>query len=366
MRVRAAVLERPGAAFVVEDLTLDGPRAGEVLVRIAACGVCHSDYHVATGDTRHPMPCVTGHEGAGVVEAVGEGVASVRPGDSVVLSWAPDCGRCFYCLRGKPNLCGEFTGPLWDGVLLDGRTRLFRNGAPVFHYCGLAAFAERTVVPEACCIRVSSDVPPRVAALIGCAVSTGVGAVTQTVAVRPGDSVAVFGCGGVGLNIVQGAALAGAGSIIAVDKNPAKMELARRFGATHGVNANEDPVAAIRKGTGGRGADWVFEAIGAPKVQEIALDAARPGGVLVLVGLAPMGTATNFPSAVLARQEKSVVGSYYGSVHPRRDFPRLLDWYRAGRLKLDELVTHEYRLDQINEAFAAMTSGDAARGVIVL
>jgi S-(hydroxymethyl)glutathione dehydrogenase/alcohol dehydrogenase len=366
MKTRAAVLYAPGTPFVVEELTLLPPRQGEVLVKIAASGVCHSDWHVATGDTRQPMPVVTGHEGAGVVVDTGPGVGRLRPGDHVTLSWTPDCGDCFYCQRGQPNLCETYTVPLWKGVMLDGTPRLSRDGMPVYHYCGLATFSEYVVVPEQACIAIQRDLPLKMAALVGCAVATGVGAALYTSPVRPGDTVVVYGVGGIGLNIVQAAALAGASQIIAVDTHAAKGDIARQFGATHSLLADDRTAAAVRELTGGRGAEHVFESVGLPAVQEAALKAVRPGGTLTLVGLAPMGSGTNLPGAALVRQEITVRGSYYGSVSPRRDFPAFLQWYRQGRLKLDELISHEYRLEQINEAYAAMLTGRVARGLIVM
>lgn len=363
--MKAAVLYEPKTPFVIEDVELEEPGPGEVLIRVATSGVCHSDWHVVTGATEHPMPVVLGHEAAGVVEAVGDGVTRVELGDHVILNWAPDCGECFYCLRGKPNLCETFVGPLWAGTMLDGTTRLRIDGEMVYHFSGLATFAEKTVVPQETCIPVREDVPLKAASLVGCAVTTGVGATMNTVQIRPGDSVVVYGCGGVGLNIVQGAALCGAETIIAVDQVPAKTDIARNFGATHALIASDDTIEAIQGLTGGRGADYTFEAIGIPAVQEVALEAVRPGGTLVLVGIAPMGSATNFPGAILARQEKNVVGSYYGTANTRRDFPLILDLYMAGKLKLDELISREYALDEINLAYEAMLSGEVARGVIV-
>lgn len=365
MQIHAALLNAPNTPFVIETLSLEEPRAGEVLVKLAACGVCHSDWHVASGDTQHPMPCVCGREGAGVVEAVGQGVSGVARGDHVVLSWAPDCGHCFYCEHGQPNLCETFTGPLWAGTMLDGTPRLRRaDGSPVYHYCGTAAFAEYTVVPAQSCVVIRRDVPLELAALVGCAVATGAGAVLYTAGVRPGESVVIYGCGGVGLSAVQGATLSGAGTVIAVDTSPERLTLAGELGATHLVKAGSLTLGTIRAITGGRGADHVFEAVGQPRVQEAALEAVRPGGVLTLVGLSPMGSGTNLPGAVIVRQEKTIKGSYYGSVHARRDFPLFLDLYMAGKLPLDRLVTHHYALDQINEAFAAMLGGSGARGVI--
>ena len=368
MRIKAALLTTPNKHFQIETLDLAEPRAGEVLVKIAACGVCHSDWHVANGDTKHPMPCVAGHEGAGIVTAVGPNVPRLQVGDHVALSWSPDCGECFYCQRGQPNLCETYTEPIWAGVMLDGTPRLSWNGQPVYHYCGLAAFAEYVVVPYQTCIPVRKDVPLKIAALVGCAVATGVGAAFYTAGVRPGDSVVVYGAGGVGLNTIQGAALCGAKTIIAIDTNASKMALAQQFGATHTLLADRhDPKAtidAIRELTGGRGAEHAFESVGLTSLQETALEAIRPGGMLTLVGLSAMGTGTNLPGAVITRQEKTIKGSYYGSVSPRRDFPMLIDLFVAGKLKLTELISKEYQLDEINDAYAAMLDGSAARGVI--
>lgn len=365
MKVTAALLREARVPFEIHELDLQEPGPGEVLVRIAAAGVCHSDYHLVSGATKHPMPVVAGHEGAGVVEAFGAGISDLHVGDHVVLSWTPDCGECFYCVRGKSNLCETYTGPIWAGVMLDGTPRLSLKGKPVYHYCGLASFATHAVVPRQSCIVARKDVPLEVAALVGCAVATGVGAAMLTANVRPGDSVVVYGCGGVGLSILQGAKLCGAQTLIAVDSNEAKLKIAGEFGATHTLAARDDVPQQVAELTGGRGADYAFEAVGLPKVQEQALHAIRPGGTLVLAGLSAMGTGTNLPAAIITRQEKTIKGSYYGSVHPRRDFPMLLDLYRAGRLDLDRLVSRRYRLDQINEAFAEMLTGGHARGVIV-
>ena len=365
MKIRAAVLTEPNTPFRVETLDLEPPRAGEVLVRLAAVGVCHSDWHVATGATKHPLPVVTGHEGAGVVESVGPGVSGVAPGDHVVLSWAPACGSCFYCLRDKANLCETYTAPIWNGTMLDGSTRLSWDGRPVYSYCGLAAFATHTVVPRQSCVVIRKDVPLDSASLVGCAVATGVGAAMLTAQVKPGDTVVVFGCGGVGLSAIQGARLCGAKRIIAVDTKAVKIWVAQHFGAQSVLMDTDDVVGIVKHHTGGRGADHAIEAIGAPAVQELALDTIRPGGTLTLAGLSPMGSATHFPAAVLARQEKTIKGSYYGGVNPRRDFPMLLDLYAEGKLNLDDLITRRYRLEQINEAYRDMLAGELARGVIV-
>lgn len=365
MKTRAAVLYQINTPFKIETLDLAPPRHGEVLVKIAAAGVCHSDWHLMTGDTRHPLPVVPGHEGAGRVEAVGSGVTRVKPGDQVALNWSPNCGTCFYCLNGRPNLCSTYLEPIWAGTMMDGTPRLSKDGRPVYHYTALACFADYAVVPQECCVPLSPDVPPAVAALIGCAVTTGVGAVLNTAGVKPGSSVAVFGAGGVGLNMIMAAELAGAGRIIAVDRAEAKRAIALEFGATDALVAGPDTNNTIRQLTEGRGADYVFEAVGIPAVQEQCLDAARPGGTIVFSGLAPMGSNTNLPGAVITRQEKTVMGSYYGTANTARDFPFYAGLYLKGKLKLDRLITRTYTLDQINQAYADMLGGELARGVIV-
>jgi len=365
MQTQAAILTEPNKPFQIETVEIDDPKAGEVLIKVTASGVCHSDWHVATGTTRHPMPVITGHEGAGIVQSVGEGVTRVAVGDHVTLSWTPDCGECFYCQNNQPNLCETYTEPIWAGVQLDGTSRVTWQGEPVYIYCGLGTFSEYIVVPQQSCVPIRKDVPLEIASLVGCAVATGVGAAMYTADVRAGQSVVVYGAGGVGLNIIQGAKLCGADPIIAVDTNATKMDIAREFGATHTLMSDDKTIAEIQKLTGGRGADHVFESVGLTQLQEIALDAVRPGGMLTLVGLSPMGSGTNLPGAVITRTEKTIRGSYYGTVNPRRDFPMFVDLYKSGKLKLDELVTRRYNLDQINEAYQQMLTGEVARGIIV-
>lgn len=364
MKTRAAVLYKPHQEFQIEEVDLAPPGEGEVLVRMAAAGVCHSDYHLVTGDTKHPMPVVAGHEGAGIVEAVGEGVTGIKAGDPVALNWAPNCGHCFYCLRDRPNLCTTYVGPLWAGTMMDGTTRLSFGGRPVYHFSAVACFADYAVVPQECCVSLRDDLPLDVAALIGCAVTTGVGATLNTVRVEPGSSVVVFGAGGVGLSIIMGAQLAGAKQIIAVDTNEAKGDLAESFGATDVLINSPDVIQDIRSLTEGRGADYVFEAIGKPAIQELSLEAVRPAGTVVLVGVSPMGSGTNLPGAIITRQEKTVTGSYYGTANTARDFPLYAELYLKGKLDLGRLISRKYRLEQINEAYADMLSGEIARGVI--
>lgn len=366
MKIQAAVLEGANEPFRVQTLELDAPRAGEVLVKLSAVGVCHSDWHLVTGATKHPMPVVAGHEGAGVVEAIGPGVTHIAVGDHVILNWAPACGTCFYCQRDRSNLCETYTAPIWAGTMLDGTTRLHRDGQNVFAYCGLAALATHTVVPQQSCVVIRKDVALEAAALVGCAVATGVGAAMFTAKVQPGDTVVVLGCGGVGLSVIQGARLCGAAQIIAVDGVTSKMWVAKHFGATTALTTDDNVEAIVKRLTGGRGADHVFEAVGIPTLQEKALSLVRPGGTLTLAGLSPMGTSTNFPSALLTRQEKTIRGSYYGTVHAPRDFPMLIDLYAAKKLNLDDMITKRYKLEQVNEAYADMVAGKLARGVILL
>ncbi len=365
MQMQAALLTEAHSPFRIETVEVAPPKAGEVLVKVGAAGVCHSDWHVVQGKTHYPMPIICGHEGAGRVEAVGEGVRQVQAGDHVTLSFRPNCGECFYCRRDKPNLCETFTPSLRSGLQRDGSSRLSWRGAPVYIFTGVGCFAEYVVVPEQSCVPIRKEIPFEVAALVGCAVATGVGAAIYTADVRPGQSVVVYGAGGVGLNILQGAALCGADPIIAVDTNSSKMEIAREFGATHTLFSDDSTVEQIQALTGGRGADHVFESVGLPILQETALDATRPGGTLTLVGLSAMDEGTNLPGAIITRTEKVIRGSYYGTVNPQRDFPLFLEMYSAGKLKLDELVTRRYGLEEINQAYASMLSGEVARGVIV-
>ena len=366
MKIRAAVLHEPQTPFRIESLDLEPPRAGEVLVRVAAAGVCHSDWHLTTGATRHPLPVVAGHEGAGVVEEVGAEVTAVRPGDHVALSWAPCCGRCYYCLNDRPSLCAAYLEPIWAGTLMDGTTRLSRDGDPVYHYSALACFAERAVVPQESCVALPRELPLEVAALIGCAVTTGIGSVLNTARVRPGGSVAVWGAGGVGLSTLIGARLAGASRIIAIDRVPEKRAIAEGAGATDVLLSGPDTLEEVRGLTEGRGADYVFETTGLPEIQTLCLEAARPGGAVILVGLAPMGSTTELPGSLITRQEKTVMGSYYGTASAARDFPLYADLHLKGRIDLSALISRTYSLEEVNQAFADMLSGRQARGVIRL
>jgi S-(hydroxymethyl)glutathione dehydrogenase / alcohol dehydrogenase len=351
----------------VEEVDLAPPGAGEVTVRLRASGVCHSDWNVVSGATPNPLPVVLGHEGAGIVEAVGEGVAAVAKDDHVVLSWLPACGRCFYCAHGRPILCEWSTPAMLAGTMPDGTTRLSLNSATIHHYSFLSTFAERCVVPEESCIVVRKDAPFGIAALVGCAVMTGVGAVINRAGVEPGSTVAVFGAGGVGLSAILGAGLAGASAIVAVDPVPFKRELALELGATHAVDpASEAATEVIRALSGGRGADYAVDSAGAPGLVRAAYDAVRPGGTVVAVGIPPADAEARLPGPALPREEKIVTGSLYGSSRPHVDMPLILDLYMAGRLELDRLVTRTYPLEAVNDAFAAMNAGEVARAVLEL
>lgn len=364
MKTRAAVLYGVNQPFEVEEVDLEGPGPGEVLVEMAAGGVCHSDWHVVDGIIPKQFPLILGHEGSARVLEVGEGVRLVKPGDPVILSWIPDCGHCRYCMSGKANLC-DGRKPYTDGTLGNGNIRFSKNGRPVYHFNGVSSFAQHAVVPERGCVPIDPRVPLDKAALIGCAVSTGVGAVIFTAQATPGSTIAVFGTGGVGLNAVQGAVIAGASRIIAVDVSERKLQMAREFGATDLVNSAEtDPVAAILELTGGVGVDYAIEAIGRPEPIRQAFEALCKGGTAVAIGIAAKEADIPIPPQTLVYGERRLVGSFYGSTRPRADFARFVDLYLAGKLKLDQLVTREWRLDQINEAFAAMNAGEVARGII--
>ena len=359
MKARAAVLSTLNEKLSVDALDVRDLREGDVLVRMAAAGVCHSDLHAITGDLPMPLPVVLGHEGAGVVEDVGPGVQRVKKGDHVVLNWVPFCGACWYCQSGNNYLCEA-------GYVKAMMAQVFRRGdTNVGQFAGVGTMAEATIVPENACVPIDPAVPLDRACLVSCGVMTGVGAVFNTARVEPGESVAVFGAGGVGLNIVQGAALAGAYPIIAVDLNPKKLELAKQFGATHTVDASSDPVAQIQAIANGIGVDYAFEAIGRPEVVQQAFFAVRRGGKAIVVGVPPATSMLSAPGMLFPLAEKSLIGSLYGSGKLSRDVPRLLGLYAAGKLKLDELISRRFRLEQVNEAFTALERGEVARGVIV-
>lgn len=362
------MLERTGGPFGVAEVELAPPRAGEVLVRLHASGVCHSDENAIDGTAPTRCPAVLGHEGAGVVEEVGPGVTRVRPGDHVALSWAPSCGTCEECLRDLPQLCSTAWPAMGSGGLLDGTTRLSRDGEPVYHYSFISSFAEAAVLPERSCVPIPRDVPFGIAGLVGCAVTTGVGAVWRTAQVRPGERVAVLGCGGVGLSALLGAIAAGAGTIVAVDANPGKLDAARELGADEGVlwaGSAEETAAAVVEASGG-GVDYAIEATGRPEAMLAAFLSTRARGAAVLIGIPREDAVLSLPALSIPRMERRVLGSIYGSSRPERDFALSLDLYRRGRLPLDRLISHRLPLEQIGRAFELMRSGEALRVVLDL
>ena len=364
MKIKAAVLYETKQPLVLDDVELDEPKAGEVLVKVGAAGICRSDHHFMHGDAPIALPVVLGHEGSGTVERVGPGVTSVRPGQQVILSFVPACGRCKSCVEGRANLCDNHmaTGPF----MYDGTTRLHKGGQYIHHMGKVACFAEYAVVPEAGCVPVSSPVPMDKAAMIGCCVPTGVGAALYSANVQAGSTVAVVGCGGVGLNVIMGAKLANAGRIIAVDIRESQLEFAMKFGATHSVNASDrDPVAQVKELTGGLGADYTFEAFGSADTVKTAYDMCGKRGTVTVVGIAPAGAEAPINAVDLVRNEKTMRGTYYGSARPSVDMPKLVDLYQSGKLNLDDLVVRHYTLDQINQAYDDMDRGEVGRGAIM-
>lgn len=358
--MRAAVLERIPSDLEVGEVQVDRPGPREVLVRTVAAGLCHSDLHFMEGKYAHDTPTIPGHEAAGIVEAVGEDVTELRPGDHVIGCLSIFCGRCEYCLSGRPVLCNRQGLERGEGE----RPRLSRDGETIHQFLRLSAFAESMLVHENTLVKIRDDMPLDRAALIGCAVTTGVGAVINTAKVEPGSTVAVIGCGGVGLNAVQGAEIAGAGRIIAIDTMPWKLDLAREFGATDLVDAAAgDPVEQVRELTGG-GVEYSFEAIGLKSTAEQSFGMLRKGGTATIIGMIPEGQKIELPGSDFL-DEKKIQGSNMGSNRFRVDMPRYVDLYMNGRLKLDELVSARIGLDGINQGFEAMRRGDVARSVIV-
>lgn len=363
MEFRAAVLHEVGKPLVIERIRMTGLRRGDVLVRIRASGLCHTDLEVMQGSLAYPLPIVLGHEGAGVVEAVGEGVTQVAPGDHVVCSWNPHCGRCFYCERDQPILCEPFLANQRQGRLPDGATRYTLGGKPVHHFSVMSSHAEYCVVPESGAVRVPREIPFDRACLIGCGVMTGVGAVARLARVEAGSSVAVIGCGAVGLNCVQGARIQRAATIMAIDTDAAKLAMARSFGATHALPADEATIEAVKSLTAGRGADYVFESAGAEAALQLMLECVRPGGQAVILGKTGVNRKVSLRFGSLMG-EKHIVRSSYGGARPRRDFPWLAQLYLAGELKLDDLITRRIKLEEINSGFEAMARGELVRAVV--
>ena len=366
MKVRAAVAFEAKRPLEIEEIELAGPRQGECLVRLAATGVCHTDAYTLSGrDPEGLFPVVLGHEGAGVVEEVGPGVLSVAPGDHVIPLYIPECRECRYCVSGRTNLCVKLRATQGKGLMPDGTSRLSHKGKMLHHYMGTSTFAERTVLPEIALAKIRKDAPLDKVCLLGCAVTTGIGAVLHTARVEPGSSVAVFGLGGVGLSVVQGAVMAGAERIIAVDVNPKKFALARDFGATECVNAKEvgDVAQAVVDTTDG-GVDYSFECVGNVDLMGKALACTQRGwGQSIIIGVAGAGEEIHARPFLLVTG-RSWRGSAFGGTRGRTQLPRFVDRYMAGRIRLDEMVNAVLPLERINEAFDLMHAGEVIRSVI--
>ena len=363
MKTKAAVLYEPNTPLVIEELDLDEPKEGEVLVKIGGAGICRSDWHFMAGEANLALPAVLGHEGSGIVEQVGTGVKSVKAGDHVILSFVSRCGRCHFCTAGRPNLCDAHMAT--STTMMDGTYRLHKGDLNFTPLAKLACFSQYSVVPEVACVPCPAELPLDKAAIIGCCVTTGVSAAITAARVEAGSTVAVVGCGGVGLNVLQGARLANASKIIAVDINEGRLEFAMQFGATHTVNpSHQDAVARVREITGDLGADYTFEVFGSGETVEMAYNMVRKGGTVTVLGIPPDGDMPSIDAVALVRQEKTLKGSYYGSARMHADMPRMVDLYMSGRLNLDAFVTHTYHLDEINKAYEDLIRGEVGRGVI--
>ena len=368
MKVRAAVAHAAGQPLSIETVDLEGPRAGEVLVELKATGVCHTDAYTLSGlDPEGLFPTILGHEGAGVVVDVGAGVKSLKPGDHVIPLYTPECRECEYCLNPKTNLCQAIRSTQGQGLMPDGTSRFSLDGKPLAHYMGCSTFANFTVLPEIALAKIREDAPFDKVCYIGCGVTTGIGAVVFTAKVEPGSTVVVFGLGGIGLNVIQGARMAGARMIVGVDLNPGREAMARSFGMTHFVNPKEvegDLVAHLVALTGG-GADYSFECIGNVQVMRQALECCHTGwGTSVIIGVAPAGAeiSTRPFQLVTGRNWR---GSAFGGARGRTDVPRIVDWYMEKRIEIDPLITHTLPLERINEAFDLMHRGESIRSVIL-
>jgi S-(hydroxymethyl)glutathione dehydrogenase/alcohol dehydrogenase len=359
--MKAAVMRVRNAPLEIEDVSIDSPGPGEVLVRTAASGICHSDLHVVEGGLPMPPPCILGHEASGVVEAVGAGVVGFAPGDHVIGCISAWCGECEMCLRGKPHLCGGAALQRPPGA----PPRLSKDGALLFQFANLSSFAEQMLTHQRSLVKIRDDMPLDRAALIGCGVTTGMGAVMNTARIEAGSTCAVIACGGVGLSALQGCRIAGASRIVAVDNQAWKLELARKLGATDAVDASQrDAVAQVMELTRG-GVDYAFECLGTAGTVKQSVDMLKRGGTAVFVGIVPIGQRVDLHIADITFQEKRLVGSLMGSNRFRLDMPRYVDFYLDGRLQLDEMISARIALDGVNDAFDRLRKGDAARQVIV-
>ena len=366
---RAAVLWEVGGDWRIEDVELDDPKQGDVLVKMAVAGMCHSDEHAVTGDMPVVLPVIGGHEGAGVVEAAGPGVTSVAPGDHVSMSFVPSCGRCRYCSTGRQYICNEGAKLFDVGMMSDGRNAHHCKGQPIGRYAQLGTFSEHVLVSENSVIRVEPDLPLHAVALVSCGVATGFGSATERAGTRPGDNVAVIGIGGIGINAVQGARAAGAKRVIAIDPVEFKRETAMEFGATHTYSSIDEAIAAVPDLTWGDMCDRVVLSAGVVEGEMIepALNLTAKRGTLVVTGLGPMlANDVQMNLFMLSMMNKEVKGTIFGSTNPRAQIPNLLSMYREGTLKNDEMVTKRYKHDEVNQGYQDMRDGKNIRGVIEL
>ena len=366
MKTRAAVAWKAGEPLTIETVDLEGPRAGEVLVEVKATGICHTDYYTLSGaDPEGLFPAILGHEGAGVVVDVGAGVTSLLPGDHVIPLYTPECRQCKFCLSRKTNLCQAIRSTQGKGLMPDGSSRFSLNGQPILHYMGTSTFANHIVVPEIALAKIRPDAPFDKVCYIGCGVTTGIGAVLFNAKVEAGANVVVFGLGGIGLNVIQGARMVGADKIIGVDLNPARQEMARKFGMTHFVNPKEvgNVVDAIVQLTDG-GADYSFECIGNTTTMRQALECTHKGwGRSIIIGVAEAGAEISTRPFQLVTGRKWE-GSAFGGARGRTDVPKIVDWYMEGKIDIDSLITHKLKLEDINEGFSLMKRGESIRSVV--
>jgi len=367
MKTRAAVAWKAGDPLTIETVDLEGPRAGEVLVEVKATGICHTDWYTLSGaDPEGLFPAILGHEGAGVVLEVGAGVTGLKPGDHVIPLYTPECRQCKFCLSRKTNLCQKIRATQGQGLMPDGSSRFSLHGKPILHYMGTSTFANHIVVPEIALAKIREDAPFDIVCYIGCGVTTGVGAVLFSAEVEAGANVAVFGLGGIGLNVIQGAKLVGADKIIGIDINPAREAMARQFGMTHFINPREVPnvVEAIQQLTDG-GADYSFECIGNTTTMRQALECCHKGwGRSIIIGVAEAGAEISTRPFQLVTGRKWE-GSAFGGARGRTDVPKIVDWYMNGKIRIDELITHRLKLEDINQGFELMKKGESIRSVVI-
>lgn len=369
MKTRAAVLRENNKPLSIETLELDDPKANEVLVKVVACGVCHTDLSVITGDLPIPPPIVLGHEIGGIVQKLGPGVTTLEVGDHVICCWMVSCGTCFQCMSGHPTLCETAMPHQADGTLLDGTSRLKdQDGNTINHMIFCSGFSEYAVTPEASTIRIPKDIPLEKACLIGCCVPTGYGSVVNIAKVKPRSSVGVWGCGGVGLSTINAVSLLGAHPIVAVDLEGSKEKKAMELGATHFIDSSkEDPVPRIQELTAGRGADYTFECAGDTGAQLQAFYAMRPGATFVMSGVAPLAASMALPTFFIPLQQGTIVGNLYGGINPQLDIPKVIDLYVAGLLKPDKMITRNIRLEEVNDAYDLMRKRQiVGRWVVVM